>query len=79
MCALSGYTVLTERRVTELISELDMLGIIEARVVSFGKYGRTKEIKAGSQRDEILASLSRDTSFSELLNAKGKQKKLDSL
>jgi len=79
MCALSGYSVLTERRVTELISELDMLGIIEARVVSFGKYGRTKEIKVGSQKDEIVASLSKDPSFSELLNAKGKQKKLDSL
>ncbi|MDY6985659.1 MAG: ORC1-type DNA replication protein [Candidatus Thermoplasmatota archaeon] len=79
MCNTSGYPVLTERRVTELISELDMLGIIEARVVSFGKYGRTKEIKVGSQRGEIIASLSREPSILELLDMKGKQKKLDVL
>jgi cell division control protein 6 len=36
--------VLTQRRVTDLISELDMLGIINAIVVSKGRYGRTKEI-----------------------------------
>jgi cell division control protein 6 len=79
MCSLSGYPVLTERRVTELISELDMLGIIEARVVSFGKYGRTKEIKVGNQKNEIISSLSKDSAVSELLDLKGKQKKLDSL
>ncbi len=79
MCNISGYPVLTERRVTELISELDMLGIIEARVVSFGKYGRTKEIKVGSQRGEVIASLSREPSILELLDMKGKQKKLDAL
>jgi cell division control protein 6 len=36
--------VLTQRRVTDLISELDMLGIVNAMVVSKGRYGRTKEI-----------------------------------
>ena len=33
--------VLTQRRVTDLISELDMLGVIEARVMSKGGNGRT--------------------------------------
>ena len=36
--------VLTQRRVTDLMSELDMLGIVNAVVVSKGRYGRTKEI-----------------------------------
>ncbi|MCL7411127.1 MAG: ORC1-type DNA replication protein [Methanosarcinaceae archaeon] len=35
---------LTQRRITDLISELDMLGIVNAIVVSKGRYGRTKEI-----------------------------------
>jgi cell division control protein 6 len=45
ICASRGLKVLTQRRVSDLIAELDMLGIINARVVSRGRYGRTKEIK----------------------------------
>jgi len=44
MCQEIGADILTQRRVTDLISELDMLGIINAIVVSKGRYGRTKEI-----------------------------------
>ncbi len=36
--------VLTYRRITDLISELNMLGVINTRVVSRGRYGRTKEM-----------------------------------
>src|SRR2546421_350842 len=42
----TGVTPLTQRRVTDLISELDMLGLVHARVRSFGRGGRTKEIQA---------------------------------
>jgi len=35
---------LTQRRVSDIIAEFDMLGIINANVVSKGRYGRTKEI-----------------------------------
>lgn len=44
MCRLIGIDILTQRRVTDLISELDMMGILNATVVSKGRYGRTKEI-----------------------------------
>ncbi len=44
MCRIIGIDILTQRRVTDLISELDMLGILNATVVSKGRYGRTKEI-----------------------------------
>ena len=37
---------LTQRRVSGLISNLDMLGLITARTVSRGRYGRTKEINS---------------------------------
>lgn len=36
---------LTQRRVQDLINELDMLGVINTRVVSRGRYGRTREIR----------------------------------
>ena len=44
MCREIQMEVLTQRRITDLISELDMLGIVNAVVVSKGRYGRTKEI-----------------------------------
>ncbi len=44
LCSQIDMDVLTQRRVTDLMSELDMLGIVNAVVVSKGRYGRTKEI-----------------------------------
>ncbi len=44
-CEKNGLKVLTQRRVSDLISELDMLGIITTTVVSRGRYGRSREIK----------------------------------
>jgi cell division control protein 6 len=44
-CKDMGLSPLTQRRVSDLISELDMLGIINAKVVSLGRYGRTRIIK----------------------------------
>lgn len=41
---LSGANKLTQRRVSDLISELDMLGIINAKVISKGRYGRMRKI-----------------------------------
>ena len=46
-CSKVGLKPLTQRRVSDIIAELDMLGIINARVISKGRYGRTREIKLG--------------------------------
>ena len=45
LCRKSRTEILTQRRVSDLIGEFDMLGIINARVVSKGRHGRTREIK----------------------------------
>lgn len=42
----SGTSLLTQRRVTDLISEMDTMGLVSARVKSFGRGGRTREIQA---------------------------------
>ncbi len=44
-CKEAGLYPLTQRRISDLISELDMTGIINAKIVSLGRYGRTREIK----------------------------------
>ncbi len=43
-CMTIGFVPLTQRRVSDIIAELDMLGIINAKVISKGRYGRTREI-----------------------------------
>ena len=43
-CTQTGIAPLTQRRVSDIIAELDMLGIINAKVVSKGRYGRTRQI-----------------------------------
>jgi cell division control protein 6 len=45
LCTKTDLRPLTQRRISDIIGELDMLGIINATVVSKGRYGRTREIK----------------------------------
>ncbi|MBI4019190.1 MAG: orc1/cdc6 family replication initiation protein [Candidatus Aenigmarchaeota archaeon] len=44
LCRANGAKVLTQRRISDLIGELDMFGIINAKVISKGRHGRTREI-----------------------------------
>ena len=52
--------VLTHRRITDLISELNMLGVINTRVVSRGRYGRTKEMWFDSNTGKIREVVLKD-------------------
>lgn len=52
-CKRNNLKVLTQRRVSDLISELDMFGILNSRVVSKGRYGRTREIKIDLSNDVL--------------------------
>lgn len=47
-CDHIGLRPLTQRRISDVIGELDMLGIIKAPVISKGRYGRTREISIGT-------------------------------
>ena len=44
LCKKTSTSVLTQRRVSDILSEFDMLGIINAKVISKGRYGRTRDI-----------------------------------
>ncbi len=60
LCRQIDLDVLTKRRITDLIMELDMLGIINTKVVSKGRYGRTKEISLSVPIDETFRVLLED-------------------
>ncbi|RKY00900.1 MAG: cell division control protein Cdc6 [Spirochaetes bacterium] len=61
ICKKNNLIPLTQRRVSDLISELDTLGIINATVLSKGRYGRTRKINLNmpnqliNKLDEILS------------------------
>jgi cell division control protein 6 len=70
LCQCTSMAILTQRRITDLISELDMLGIIHARVKSFGRGGRTKEIEPSVPVMEAREVLEEDEILSQLRNYK---------
>ena len=62
MCSELDVSELTQRRVSGLISELDMLGVINAKVISKGRYGRTRQISVDLSENirEQIEQLVRD-------------------
>jgi cell division control protein 6 len=67
LCDQSGFSPLTQRRVSGLISELDMIGLLNARVVSMGRHGRTKKIRLGIGRNLVRNVFTNIERFRELL------------
>ncbi len=59
---------LTQRRVSDLISELDMLGLINTTVISKGRYGRTKKIRLAVSKRQISAILDEDVRLTKIAN-----------
>lgn len=45
VCTKTKNEVLTQRRVSDILAEFDMLGIINTHVISKGRHGRMREIK----------------------------------
>ncbi|PIN75906.1 cell division control protein Cdc6 [Candidatus Woesearchaeota archaeon CG10_big_fil_rev_8_21_14_0_10_37_12] len=63
-CEQTGLRPLTQRRISDVIAELDMLGIIKANVISKGRYGRTREIRLSI--NEVLVQKVKHTLAEEL-------------
>ena len=73
LCKKVRYNCLTQRRTADLISELDMLGVVTARVISKGRHGRTTEIQMSTTTKDLLEVLHEDEAFKELANYKMKE------
>jgi cell division control protein 6 len=61
LCGELGVAPLTQRRLGTLVNELDAMGLLNAKVISMGRYGRTKKIRL-----EISRSLIRDVFGSDV-------------
>ena len=54
LCGRSKLNVLTQRRVSDLLAELDLLGIITAKIISKGRYGRTRDISLSLDENVLI-------------------------
>ncbi len=60
LCEQLGVTVLTQRRVSGLINELDAIGLLNTQLVNMGRYGRTKKIRLGITQTQFRTVFAED-------------------
>jgi cell division control protein 6 len=68
LVGLAGVEEVTFRRVSGIIGELDMLGLISAKVTSRGRYGKTRLIELAVAPDAVLDALSEDPSLEAVVD-----------
>jgi len=73
LCAQSGISPLTQRRVSGLINELDVIGLVNTQVVNMGRYGRTKKIRLSIAPKVVMDTFAVDNRLSRLLTHSPKQ------
>ena len=54
LCRQTKLNVLTQRRISDILAELDMLGIINAKIISKGRYGRTRDVSLSLDENIII-------------------------
>ena len=67
LCGEMGVAPLTQRRLGTLVNELDAMGLLNAKVVSMGRYGRTKKIRLEIPRTLIREVFKDDTRLERLV------------
>jgi cell division control protein 6 len=70
ICSEIGAGLLTQRRLGTLINELDVMGLLNAKVVSMGRYGRTKKIRLEISRTLIKEVFGNDDRIGRLAGCK---------
>ncbi len=66
VCEEIGVSPLTQRRVSGLINELDSIGLLSSRVISRGRYGRTKKISLAIPRSPLSEVYSNDSHLGQI-------------
>jgi cell division control protein 6 len=68
LCGELGVVPLTQRRLSTLINELDAMGLLNAKVISMGRYGRTKKIRLDITRTTIREAFTCDSRLGPLID-----------
>jgi len=67
LCGELGVSLLTQRRLGTLVNELDSIGLLNSKVISMGRYGRTKKIRLEISRTIITDVFATDGRLERLL------------
>jgi cell division control protein 6 len=67
LCKYTEQEPLTQRRMTQIVSELDQLGLVTTDVVSQGRYGRSQRIKIALPSLTVREALKDDPIISALV------------
>jgi cell division control protein 6 len=68
LCSELGAGLLTQRRLGTLVNELDAMGLLNAKVVSMGRYGRTKKIRLEISRTLLKDVFGNDARLGRILD-----------
>ncbi|MFW9922002.1 MAG: ORC1-type DNA replication protein [Candidatus Thorarchaeota archaeon] len=60
LCKITGLDPITPRRANSLLNELSMLGVVNTKVVSMGRYGRTTKVSLSVSPREVRNILCED-------------------
>jgi archaeal cell division control protein 6 len=63
LCKKMSIETLTQRRMSGILGDLDLLGLVEASVVSKGRRGRTKKVQLLIGRETLEKTLAEDPAF----------------
>ncbi|MDP9289325.1 MAG: AAA family ATPase [Thermoproteota archaeon] len=67
LCTRLELEPLTQRRITQIISELDQLGLVTTNIVNLGRYGRSQRIKLVIPLMTIKEAFKDDTLLSSII------------
>jgi archaeal cell division control protein 6 len=67
LCKIVGRDELTQRRVTQMLSEIELSGIITGRIIHQGIHGRTKKFKLTVSTDMIKKSFKDDLTLQDII------------
>ena len=66
LCEELGLGLLTQRRLGTLVNELDAMGLLNAKIVNMGRYGRTKKIRLEVGRSLLKETFGGDPRLEQL-------------
>jgi cell division control protein 6 len=68
LCKHAEQMPLTQRRLTQIINELDLLGLVSTDIVNQGRYGRSQKIKMTIPLTTIREAFKDDTTLASLID-----------
>lgn len=67
LCKAVRQKELTQRRVTQMLSEIELSGIISGRIIHQGIHGRTKKFKLTISPETIKQTLKKDLILEDIV------------